>query len=99
MFRRLLSLIETLSKDDPELAIKATGRRRGSTTTHQAQGELGACSAPACSRKMAEQKALQAFIAAERPDGELRHGARRHRRRLRRAEKTREADTALQRKC
>jgi hypothetical protein len=100
MFDAYLALIAALSKDDPELAIKATGRRRGFDnyrTKHQ--GELeGMQRARMVELKLAEQQALEAFIAAEPgrkqafgaaiPDIEAAYAEQ---------EKTREPDTALER--
>lgn len=102
MFDAYLALIEALSKDDAELAIKATGRRRGFDnyrTKHK--GELeGMQRAHLVEQKMAEQQALQAFIAADPArvaafgsvigDIEAVFTER---------EKTREADTALESEC
>jgi hypothetical protein len=99
MFDAYLALIETLSKDDAELAIKATGRRRGFDnyrTKHK--GELeGMQRAHLLEQKLAEQKALQAFIAADPARvaaygnviGEIEAA-------FAEQEKTREADTALE---
>jgi Peptidase S46 len=100
MFDAYLGLIEALSKDDPELAIKATGRRRGFDnyrTKHK--GELeGMQRAGLLERKVAEQKALQAFIAAE-PTRTASYGTvlTDIEAAFAEQEKTREADTALQR--
>jgi len=100
MFDAYLALIAELSKGDPELAIKATGRRRGFDnyrTKHL--GELeGMQRAKLLDQKLAEQKALQAFIAADPAraqklgsviaDIEALYAEQ---------EKTRESDTALER--
>lgn len=100
MFDAYLALIAELSKGDPELAIKATGRRRGFDnyrTKHL--GELeGMQRAGLLDSKLAEQQALQQFIHADParsqqfgsviPDIEALYGER---------EKTREPDTALER--
>jgi hypothetical protein len=100
MFDAYLGLIEALSKDDPELAIKATGRRRGFDnyrTKHK--GELeGMQRAGLLEQKIAEQKALQAFIAAD-PARTARYGSVLGdiEAAFAEQEKTREADTALQR--
>jgi hypothetical protein len=100
MFDAYLALIASLSKDDAELAIKATGRRRGFDnyrTKHL--GELeGMKRAGLLEKKRAEQQALAAFIAAD-PERQKTFGT---------AisdlealyveqEKTSEADTAMQR--
>lgn len=67
MFDAYLALIDQLSKNDPELAIKATSRRRGFAnyrTKHQ--GELdGMKKGKLVDRKLAEQQALRAFIEAD----------------------------------
>jgi hypothetical protein len=67
MFDAYLGLIAELSKDDPELAIKATSRRRGFDnyrTKHL--GELeGMQKAKLVDKKLAEQQALRAFIDAD----------------------------------
>jgi len=100
MFDAYLALIETLSKDDPELAIKATGRRRGFDnyrTKHK--GELeGMQRAGLLEQKLAEQKALQAFIDAD-PARSKTYGSAVSdiEAAFAEREKTREADTALQR--
>jgi hypothetical protein len=100
MFDAYLALIAELGKDDPELAIKATGRRRGFDnyrTKHL--GELeGMKKAQLLERKLAEQRALQAFIDADPArrasfgsvitDMEALYAEQ---------EKTRAADTALER--
>jgi hypothetical protein len=100
MFDAYLALIDTLSKDDPELAIKATSRKRGFDnyrTKHL--GELeGLKRAAAIEKKQAEEKALQSFIAADPARlssygsvlGELERA-------FAEREKTRAADTALER--
>jgi hypothetical protein len=67
MFDAYLAMIANNSKDDPEVAIKATGRRRGFDnyrTKHQ--GELeGMQRARLLEKKLAEEQALRAFIAAD----------------------------------
>jgi Peptidase S46 len=67
MFDAYLALIAELGKDDPELAIKATGRRRGFDnyrTKHL--GELeGMRKAQLLEKKLAEQRALRAYIDAD----------------------------------
>lgn len=100
MFDAYLALIEQVSKDDKEVAIKATGRRRGFDnyrTKHL--GELeGMQKAHLLEKKQAEQQALQAFIAADPARvkaygsviGDIEAA-------FAEAEKTREADTALER--
>lgn len=100
MFDAYLAMLADVSKDDPEVAIKATGRRRGFDnyrTKHQ--GELeGMQRAGLLAKKQAEEQALKAFIAADSArqaafgtvltdiDGVFAE-----------QEKTREADTALER--
>jgi hypothetical protein len=100
MFDAYLALIASISKDDPEVAIKATGRRRGFDnyrTKHL--GELeGMKRAGLLEKKLAEEQALKAFIAADAarnqsygsvlPEIEAV---------VTEQEKTREADTALER--
>jgi len=100
MFNAYLALIERLSKDDKEVAIKATGRRRGFDnyrTKHL--GELeGMQRAHLLEKKLEDQRALQAFIAADparaqkygKVIGDIEAA-------FAEAEKTREADTALER--
>ncbi len=67
MFDAYLALIEAVSKDDPDVAIKATGRRRGFDnyrTKHK--GELeGMQKAGLLAKKQTEEQALKAFIAAD----------------------------------
>ncbi len=100
MFDAYLALIAELSKGDPELAIKATGRRRGFDnyrTKHL--GELeGMQRAKLLELKLAEEKALQAFIAAD-PARSQKFGSviGDIRARYAEEEKTREPDTALER--
>lgn len=100
MFDAYLALIAELSKGDAELAIKATGRRRGFDnyrTKHL--GELeGMQRAKLLERKLAEEKALLAFIAAD-PARAQQFGSVVSDIRARYAEEeaTREADTALER--
>jgi hypothetical protein len=100
MFDAYLALIASISKDDPEVAIKATGRRRGFDnyrTKHL--GELeGMKKAGLLEKKLAEERALKDFIAADAtrtqsygavlPEIEGVFAEQ---------EKTREADTALER--
>jgi hypothetical protein len=100
MFDAYLALIGNLSKDDAELAIKATGRRRGFDnyrTKHL--GELeGMQKAGLVEKKLAEQKALQAFIDAD-PARKASFGTvvAEIEALYLEQEKTREADTALER--
>jgi Peptidase S46 len=67
MFDAYLALIAGLSKDDPEVAIKATSRRRGFDnyrTKHL--GELeGMQKGKLLEKKLAEQQALRQFIDAD----------------------------------
>lgn len=100
MFDAYLKLIAELSKDDAELAIKATSRRRGFDnyrTKHL--GELeGMQKAKLVEKKTAEQQALLSFIEAD-PARKASFGGvvaeiEAH---YVEAEKTREADTALER--
>ncbi len=67
MFDAYLALIANVSKDDPEVAIKATGRRRSFDnyrTKHQ--GELeGMRRAGLLEKKLTEEQALKAFIAGD----------------------------------
>lgn len=100
MFDAYLALIAALSRDDPELTIKATGRRRGFDnyrTKHL--GELeGMKRARLLEKKLAEQKALEAFIAAEPSRQQAFGGAIGDIEALyAEREKTREADAALER--
>jgi hypothetical protein len=100
MYDAYLALIESVSKDDPEVAIKATSRRRGFDnyrTKHQ--GELeGMKRAGLLEKKLDEEKKLRAFIAADAARAAAYGGAVSD---LEQAyneqEKTRESDTALQR--
>jgi len=100
MFDAYLAMLAELGKDDPDVAIKATGRRRGFDnyrTKHQ--GELeGMQRAHLLEKKQSEEQALRAFIAAD--------SARSQRfgsvfgdidAVIAEQEKTREADTALER--
>lgn len=100
MFDAYLAQIAELSADDPELAIKATGRRRGFDnyrTKHL--GELeGMRRAHLLEHKLEQQQALEAFIAADpersrKFDGVIAKLADAFAER----ERTREADTALRR--
>ena len=99
MFDAYLALIAELSKGDPELAIKATGRRRGMDnyrTKHL--GELeGMKRAGMLEKKVAEETALQAFISAD-PARVVAYGSTLAdiQRAFDEQEQTREADTALQ---
>lgn len=67
MFDAYLALIAELSQGNPELAIKATGRRRGFDNYRtKNKGELeGLDRAKLLDQKRAEERALAAFIAAE----------------------------------
>jgi hypothetical protein len=100
MFDAYLALIAQLSQGDPELAIKATGRRRGFDnyrTKHL--GELeGMRRAKLLDRKRAEQEALQAFISAD-PARSQKYGSviGDIGQLYAEQEKTRVADTALER--
>ena len=99
MFDAYLAMIAALSKDDAQVAIKATGRRRSFDnyrTKHL--GELeGMKRAQLLHVKEGEDRALQAFIAAD-PGRQATYGNALDD--LARAfdenEQTREADTALQ---
>jgi len=100
MFDAYLALIASLSKDDAELAIKATGRRRGFDnyrTKHL--GELeGMKRAGLLEKKRAEQQALAAFIAADAQRQKTFGTAISDLEALYvEQEKTREADTAMER--
>ena len=100
MFDAYLALIETVSKDDPDVAIKATGRRRGFDnyrTKHL--GELeGMQKAGLLAKKESEEQALKAFIAAD-PARVKEFGSvlAEIEAMFAEQEKTREADTALER--
>lgn len=100
MFDAYLKMLEDVSKDDPEVAIKATGRRRGFDnyrTKHQ--GELeGMQRAGLLEKKLNEEQALKAFIAAD-PARSKDYGTVLSDIEAAFAEqaKTREADTALER--
>jgi hypothetical protein len=67
MFDAYLALIETLSKDDPELAIKATARRRSFDNYRtKRKGELdGMQRQGLLHQKLAEEEQLRAFITAD----------------------------------
>jgi len=99
MFDAFLALIAELSKGDPEVAIKATGRRRGFDnyrTKHL--GELeGMKRARLLEQKVATDQALQAFIDAD-PKRHAAYGSAIAdlESAFDEQQKTREADTALQ---
>ncbi|HKO50200.1 MAG TPA: S46 family peptidase [Polyangiaceae bacterium] len=99
MFDAYLALIAELSKSDPELAIKATSRRRGFDnyrTKHL--GELsGMKRSRLLENKIATDNALQAFIDSD-PARRAESGNVLHELELAIGEqqRTREADTALQ---
>jgi hypothetical protein len=100
MFADYLKLIDEVSKGDPDVEIKATPRKRGFDnyqTKHR--GELeGMTKARLIDKKVAEEGALQSFIAADAARmasfgsvlGELDSAFAEH-------EKTRVADSALER--
>lgn len=98
-FDAYLALIADISKNDPEVAIKATGRRRGFDnyrTKHL--GELeGMKRARLLDNKVATDNALQAFIDAD-PARKVAYGNAVHdlERAFEDEQRTREADTALQ---
>lgn len=100
LFDAYLALIDQLGKADPELAIKATSRKRGFDnyrTKHL--GELeGMKSAGLLEKKLAEDQALKAFIAADAARQQS-YGAVLSDldRAFAELEKTREADSALER--
>jgi hypothetical protein len=100
MFDAYLKVIADASKDDPEVAIKATGRRRGFDNIRTKHlGELeGMQRAGLLQKKLAEQQALEAFIAADpartKTFGTVLSDIDAA---LAEQEKTREADTALER--
>lgn len=100
MFDAYLKLIADVSKDDPEVAIKATGRRRGFDNIRTKHlGELeGMQRAGLLQKKLSEEQALAAFIAAD-PERSKRFGSVLSDidAALAEQEKTREADTALER--
>jgi len=99
MFDAYLALIADISKGDPEVAIKATGRRRGFDnyrTKHL--GELeGMKRARLLDEKLAAEQALQAFIDAD-PTRRAAYGSAivELEAAFDEQQKTREADTALQ---
>jgi len=99
MFDAYLALISSLSQDDPEVGIKATGRRRGFDnyrTKHL--GELeGMKRDRLLDKRTAEDNALQAFIDAD-ATSKASYGTALHdiERAFAQNEQTREADTALQ---
>jgi hypothetical protein len=100
MFEAYLSLIDALSKDDPEVAIKATSRKRGFDnyrTKHL--GELeGLKGANLIAKKRAAEHALHGFIAAD-PGRMANYGTvlTELQQAFAEREKTRPADTALER--
>jgi hypothetical protein len=100
MFDAYLAMFADISQGDPEVAIKATGRRRGFDnyrTKHL--GELeGMKKDQLLAKKEAEDKALQAFIAAD-PKRSAAYGSAIAdiERAYADRELTREADTALER--
>ena len=100
MFDAYLALIENLSKDDPELAIKATTRRRSFDNYRtKRKGELdGMHRQGLLHEKLAEQEQLRAFIAAD-PARVARYGTviSDIEAAFAEQERTREADTALER--
>jgi hypothetical protein len=100
MFDAYLALIASLSKGNEELAIKATGRRRGfDNYKTKNTGELeGMKRAGLLERKVAEDNALQAFIDAD-PARKQSYGSvlSELAAAFAEREKTREADTALER--
>ncbi|MEP7052022.1 MAG: S46 family peptidase [Pseudomonadota bacterium] len=100
MFDAYLSLIGALSKDDPELAIKATSRRRGFDNYRTKRlGELAGIQREGLLvEKEADEKALQAFINAD-PTRLMKYGTAIGdlERAFAERELTREADTALER--
>jgi hypothetical protein len=99
MFDAYLALIAQISKDDPEVEIKATSRRRGFDnyrTKHL--GELsGIQRARLLEKKLAEDNALQAFISGD-PARSAAHGSAIAdlERAFDERERSREADSALQ---
>ncbi|MEI9942517.1 MAG: S46 family peptidase [Pseudomonadota bacterium] len=99
MFDAYLALIADISKDDPEVAIKATSRRRGFDnyrTKHL--GELaGMKRAGLLDKKVAADNALQAYIDSD-PARRATYGAAIYDLELAfdEQQRTREADTALQ---
>ncbi|HEY1535291.1 MAG TPA: S46 family peptidase [Polyangiaceae bacterium] len=100
MFDAYLALFAALSNGDPELAIKATGRRRGFDnyrTKHL--GELeGMKRGQLLAKKEAEDQALQAFITSD-PNRTASYGTviADIEQAFAERELTREADTALER--
>lgn len=100
MFDAYLALIEQLSQDDQALAIKGTSRRRGFDNYRtKNKGELeGMQKAKLLEQKQAEQQSLQAFINAD-PARSKAYGSviSDIDAAFAEAEKTREADTALER--
>jgi hypothetical protein len=100
MFDAYLGLIEGLAKDDAEIAIKGARWIRGfSNYRTKHKGELeGLARANLLDRKLAEEKALSDFIAAD-PARKAAYGTVLSdlEAAYREVEKTREADTALER--
>jgi peptidase S46-like protein len=99
MFDAYLALIAEISKGEPEVAIKATSRRRGFDnyrTKHL--GELaGIQRAHLLDKKLAEDQALQAFIDRDPARSAVQGNAIRELElALEEREQTREADAALQ---
>jgi hypothetical protein len=100
MFDAYLAMFAELSKGDPEVAIKATGRRRGFDnyrTKHL--GELeGMKRGQLLAKKEAQDNALQAFITAD-PKRAAKYGTviGDIEQAFAQQELTREADTALER--
>ena len=100
MFDAYLAMFAALSNGDPEVAIKATGRRRGFDnyrTKHL--GELeGMKRGQLLAKKEAEDQALQAFISSD-PKRSAAYGSVLSdiERAYAEQELTREADTALER--
>jgi hypothetical protein len=100
MFDAYLGLIEGLAKADPEVAIKGARWIRGfSNYRTKHKGELeGFARSSLASRKLDEEKALSAFIAAD-PRRQAAYGSLLSdlETAYREAAQTREADTALER--
>jgi hypothetical protein len=100
MFDAYLAMLAQVTKGDAELAIKATGRRRGFDNYRtKRRGELeGMQREGLLAKKLEEQAALEAFIAAD-PERAKRYGSVLSELDAAFAEQaaTREADTALER--